>query len=1159
MELDPIYKFYKELDFKDYIEIAFRRKRIVITFFLLVVFIAGVRAHTTDPIYRATTQILIEEDESGKLPTLQEIYAMRPSSETYYETQYRILKSRSLAERVAEKINLMASPEFQYEDEEADPASILLGMLEIKPVRRTHLVDVSVESRNPELAATIANAVAGEYIEQGLEERMATTEDAVGWLGDEIKELKAKVEISERSLQEYREKDDLVSLEDSQNIIVQRLAQLNTAATDAKAKRLAAEAKYSQIQEAKRASRSLETIPSIRDDELVRGLKATLSQKEATLSELLKRYKEKHPKIIELRSELKTINERIDTEIDKVIDSITSEYEESRTNEDSVLKALTEQEKQALRLNELSIEYNTLKRYAETDRKMYEELLAKMKETDISGRLKQANARIIDKAEVPRFPIKPNKTRDMGMACVIGLMLGAGVAFLLEYLDDTVRSPRDIEKYLQLPVLGHIPIIKARGPDVAMYTSMHPRDEVSEALRTFKTNVNFTLNFPTPHTLLMTSTIPSEGKTSVSINLSIVMAQGGSKTLIVDADMRHPSVSKALKIDNSIGLRDYLSGTQEFDSVLKTTSVPNLSVIPAGPASHSPIELLGSTRVAKFIEEARTRFDKIIIDSPPVIAVSDALLMAKLVDGVIIVIKGAEASKDSILTAARKLENIDARILGTALNNIDLAREKYYYSYYHGARTKKKKKRGIGGGISKSKPRGDLKNVSEFINPESVQEPPVKTELPAEPPRIKPVEPPKEAPPPKMEFPPEPHPRLEPPKEAPPPKAELPPRAPKVVSPPKIVTPPSPAPEPPRMAPPPTTGLDVRPPPIEPKRPKMKQQKRRRSFFGGFGGRKPGLRPASEMEEYPSTGGGMPLSIEKVIPPPKPQQPLEPPQEQIVKPPKIKPPKAETKKPFGAKFKEKTAKPPFLRWPTGKSELKPISEAEHYMAPKEDIPPPKVVLPPEPAPKEPPIPKIDTPKVIPPKMQRRTVEAPRVEPKDTPPIKFKEKPIKKPKAKPKKGGFLGGLLGRKPKPKPEAKGSGPEGIVPPPKVISPPKPKVGKPPKIAKIGNTESFRSVDKPSETPSEPPKKPKPKIETPPKKIEPREEIPPSPPGKPPKIAKIGDIKEFHSPKAPEEKDKADTIGRADSYNAEEADDKDKKAKPKQDDKDDNSRRKT
>ena len=314
MEPSTLYQFYKELEFKDYVDIFFRRKKIVLSIFVLAVFLAGVYNFTTPPVYQAVIQILIEEEEAYKIPTFQDIYRMRSPTEEYYYTQYKLLENQALAEKVAEKLNLSASPAFQG----GNTAEILLKMVDVEPVRRSRLVNVSVKSDNPELAAVIANAWAEVYIENTLENKRSTTEHAVGWLSDEIQEMKAKVEESERLLQEYKEKNELVSLEDSQNIIVQKLAQLNAAATEAKSARLAAESKYRQIEELRRQGRSLETLPEIRENSLIGQLKTTHAAKEGDLSELLKKYKDKHPKVIELRSQLTTLEDRIETEIEGI-------------------------------------------------------------------------------------------------------------------------------------------------------------------------------------------------------------------------------------------------------------------------------------------------------------------------------------------------------------------------------------------------------------------------------------------------------------------------------------------------------------------------------------------------------------------------------------------------------------------------------------------------------------------------------------------------------------------------------------------------------------------------------------------------------------------------------------------------------------------------
>ena len=689
MDTNPIYKFYNELEFRDYTEIILRRKKVIISVFIFAIVCAKIYNSTATPIYSATTQIHIEEEERQKIPSLREIYEMKSPSAAYYETQYLMLKSRALAERVVDRLNLKASPGFQGRN----PAGKLLGMVTIEPVRKSRLVDITAQSKNPKMAAAIADGFADEYIAKIIEDRLKSGQHALGWLWEEIDTMKNKVADSEKQLQEYKEQHQLVSLEESQNIVIQKLSQLSRAATDSKSARLSAESKSRQIQELKNKSLSLELLPIIRDNNFIMTLKSKHAEKEGTLSELLKRYKEKHPRIVEIKSEMATLQERIGREINKVVDSVTTEFDEAKSNEGAILKALAEQETKALELNRLSIEYKALQRESETSRQMYQSLLAKVKETDISARMEQSYVKIVDRAQVPKRPIKPQKGRNMLFACIGGLALGIFFAFMLEYFDDSLKSQKDIEAYLQLPFLGYIPAIKGRGVEVATYSSVYPRSEVGECLRNIKTNITFSMNTAMPYALLVTSAIPGEGKTSALVNLGTVLAEGGQPVLLIDADMRHPSVHKAFKLDNAKGLKDYLSNKHDLDSLIQRTSVANLDILPSGPIAFNPIELLNSENMQRLLKEAKARFTKVLIDSPPLVAVSDALIIARFVEGVVQVVKGRDVSRNTALEASKKLENIDAKIIGVILNNIDMVKEKYYYSYYsYGEKSKKKKK-----------------------------------------------------------------------------------------------------------------------------------------------------------------------------------------------------------------------------------------------------------------------------------------------------------------------------------------------------------------------------------------------------------------------------------------------------------------------------------
>jgi len=687
MEKEHIHDFYTELELKDYIEIGLRRRKLIIPIFAIVVLLTAIGNFFATPIYKASTQISIERN-TGNIVPLQGVYTFRGSKEEYIQAHLRMIKNPSVAERVVRKLSLKTSPRFQR----GNPVDILLKMISVRQIPRSNFINISVESANPQLAATITNTLIDQYIEKTMEDRLSAGQRAAGWLGGELDEMKVKLEESERQLQEYVDKTQLISIDESQNIILEEVTSAKSKAISAQADRLVAESNYRQVLEFKEKGGDLERWPIIRDNDVIQKLRSEYLKKEIALPELLKVYREKHPKVLEFKREMRSILETIDVETASLVDSFRTNYEKAKADEEFILMALKEHERRALELNRTAVEYHILKREVEANRDMYDFLLKRAKETDIVGGLSNDFIRVVNTAGIPSKPIKPRKTYNIFIACLIGMVIGCGTAFAVEYFDDSIKTSKEIETYLKLPFLGHIPKIKeVVGPAVARFSNTFPNSEAAEAIRTIRTNINFILSTPAPHAFLLTSPLPREGKSSISTNLGILMAQGGSKVLMVDADMRHPSLHKAFKMSSSEGLRNYLTGEKSFDAVIKKTEIENLSIVSSGTIPHNPVELLSLPRMEEFIKEAKTKFDKVIIDSPPVIAVSDPLILAKLLDGVIFVVRGGKTSRTIAIEGKKRITGINANVLGVILNDADLRKERYYYSYYHGERLKKKK------------------------------------------------------------------------------------------------------------------------------------------------------------------------------------------------------------------------------------------------------------------------------------------------------------------------------------------------------------------------------------------------------------------------------------------------------------------------------------
>ena len=397
------------------------------------------------------------------------------------------------------------------------------------------------------------------------------------------------------------------------------------------------------------------------------GLKQDKISIENEILELSKRYKSKHPKMIALQTKLEAVRNSIDDETMKL-----------------------------LQMNTKMIEYNALKREVESNKNLFESLLRRTKETEVSKELETTTISIVDLAEVPKGPFSPNRRQDISTGTMMGLLLGLCLAFVLEYLDSTVKTAEDIEMYVRLPFLGYVPSARREAKkeeEIDLLSHKMLRSRITEAYRSIRTSIIFSSPQDKPlKTILVTSTSPQEGKTTISINLGIIFAHANEKTIIVEADLRKPRIATSFQMANKEGLSSFLAGTASLDNVIKNTFIPNLSVITSGPKPPNPTELLISTKSAQLLEELKTRFDRIIIDSPPVISVADTVILANKVDGVIDVIRASFLNIDVILRGRQRLSEAKSRILGVILNNVDVKREDsyYYYHYYYSEEKEKK-------------------------------------------------------------------------------------------------------------------------------------------------------------------------------------------------------------------------------------------------------------------------------------------------------------------------------------------------------------------------------------------------------------------------------------------------------------------------------------
>ncbi len=574
-------------------------------------------------------------------------------------------------------------------DETPDESALVgafISRVNIDPVRGSRLVLVSFDATDPAVAATATNALMDEYTEQNLEVKLQSSQNMLDWLDKELANQQKKVEESERALAEYRDKQNALSLDDKQNIVLSRLNALNDAVTKAKMDRMQKETQYSQIKPLMRggvAGVSPDALPIVVQSAQMQQLNGKLADLQQQKVQLSAKYGEKHPAILNANAQLIDTQRQLDLETSKALQSIKNDYDTAVLNERTLAQNLEAAKQDAQDLSRKSVGYNVMEREAKSNRQVYESLLQREKELRVSSNSRANNVRIVDRAEIPRTPLAPTGRRTWFTSLVIGLVVAIAVAFGLDYMNDTIKTPEDVTRRLKLPFLGLVPSV--RGDKHPVLASSHVPHDFGEAFRSLRTSL--ISRFPESGTkiLTVTSAQPLEGKTTTACNIAMALAYGGSRVLLIDADMRRPGLHRPLRLTNERGLSQVLIGQARVRDVIQRTVDPNLLAITAGHTPPNPSELLASERMKTLLSNlSHGPFDWIIIDTPPVLAVTDAVILAPLVSGVTFVV-GAEMTRRRL--AERALETIMAAPPKSAvvvLNRVDFARNKYYYSRYYG-------------------------------------------------------------------------------------------------------------------------------------------------------------------------------------------------------------------------------------------------------------------------------------------------------------------------------------------------------------------------------------------------------------------------------------------------------------------------------------------
>jgi len=710
------------LDLRELWQIVLKRRWTIIVFTLIVVAAVVTATYLQTPIYRASLTLQIDSEDIKVLKIDAPVDAAT-GGQDYLQTQFELLRSRSLAQRVIEQMGLdrpaadrPPPPPSQLDQAQrwlsgllrrgdadtADTATAglpdtaaesarreglisgFLGGLTVAPVRGSRLVRILYDSPDPMRAAAILNNLAKAYINLNLERRFDSTTYARNFLQERLQQVKAKLEESERDLVDLSRREEIISIDQKESIISGNLAAASAALITAKTKRMNAESIYRQMQ-----TTHGQGLTAVLASKIIQDLKQSKAKIEAQYQENLSTYKPAFPAMVQLRNQANQIDSVINQEVDNIRAAITGNYEAARVEEAMLLANLERMKQDVLSLQARSIPLNILRREADTNRQLYDALLQRYKEVGVAAGVGTNNISVVDEAKTPTAPYKPNLRKNALLALALGLLGGIGLAFLFERLDDSFRRPEELEKLLDLPMLGIIPMALPVGSDgraIALVGHDDARSVFAEAYRSVRTALQFATARGVPRLLTVTSATPDEGKSTTALSLAIQFAQSGKRTLLIEADLRKPSIHQALRLDNQIGLTNWLAGgdAQPVD-ITRPTHIPNLFAIPSGPLPPNPAELLASTRMAELLALAAERFDQVILDSPPLVGLADALIIGNLCDGTLLTVEMGSTPRGYVLDAVKRLRAARVPLLGSILTKVvaGAGGYGYYRSYYY--------------------------------------------------------------------------------------------------------------------------------------------------------------------------------------------------------------------------------------------------------------------------------------------------------------------------------------------------------------------------------------------------------------------------------------------------------------------------------------------
>lgn len=709
-----------EIDLLKLWQTIWYRKWGIISLVLVVTMVAILAVLAITPIYRAAATLMIEQ-KGAKVVSIEQVYGLEGAGSEYLQTQFELLKSRALAERVVRQLNLTTHAEFDPR-QQPEPLIDIKGLLAnfdfhkvvpatmpgdledpealteaeifdqvtrsfmervtIAPQGKSQLVQVQVEMADAQTAAIAANALANGFIESQLEATMEMSMTATNWMNSRLGELRTKLKDSEDRLQAFREAENLVDVDGVTTISAAELSLTGDRMIDARRQRAEAESQYRQVQAMRGGGwQRLATIPAVLGHPLIQQFKTEQAKAQAKVEELSKRYGPRHPAMTAARSELSAAEGSLKGQVEQIVAGIERNYQLALANENSLRASFDANKSQIQDISRKEFQLRELQREVDGNRALYDTFMTRLKETAATADLETANARVVDPATVPTEPVKPKKALIVAIAALLALFAGVGLTLLLDALNNTFKSTEEIESRLNIPVLGILPQLKIQEhSELARMFTADTDKSFSESIRTIRTGVVLS-GMDHPHkVMVITSSIPGEGKSAVSVNLAFALGQM-ERVLLIDADLRRPTLAKSFEFPvGTPGLANLIAGTARLEECIQ--QVDGIDMICAGTVPPNPLELLSSPRFAKAVEVLKNKYDRIIIDSPPTQAVSDAIVLSTFADSLLYVVKSASTHIPLVEKGVGQLLQNNAPVKGIVLNQVDIKKAKRYgYSY----------------------------------------------------------------------------------------------------------------------------------------------------------------------------------------------------------------------------------------------------------------------------------------------------------------------------------------------------------------------------------------------------------------------------------------------------------------------------------------------